>query len=97
LHIAGAMRSGVDIAPRFQRLAARFTEILESHAPKGTDGATEFAAGLCRRYPAGAVEIDLVERCGPRLAAVLAGTEDPLPLLFPGGDMSAIAAIYRDA
>jgi acyl transferase domain-containing protein len=45
----------------------------------------------------GTVEGDLVTRCGERLADVLRGTADPLELLFPGGSLAALDAVYRDS
>ena len=47
--------------------------------------------------PVTGVERDLVARCGERLADVLRGTEDPLELLFPGGSLAALDAVYRDS
>jgi len=38
----------------------------------------------------------LVERCGPRLAEVLAGELDPLELLFPGGSPRLTRAVYGE-
>jgi len=55
------------------------------------------AQHLRARYPQIGLELDLVERCGSALARVLQGRCDPLQeLLFPGGDGSALAALYRD-
>ncbi|TAN66395.1 MAG: SDR family NAD(P)-dependent oxidoreductase, partial [Methylobacter sp.] len=55
------------------------------------------AQALGVRYPQIGLELDLVERCGSALARVLQGRCDPLQeLLFPGGDGSALAALYRD-
>ncbi|NCS14069.1 MAG: SDR family NAD(P)-dependent oxidoreductase [Microcystis aeruginosa G13-12] len=45
-------------------------------------------------YPA---EISLMERCGSALAAVMSRQVEPLELLFPQGDLEAIAAIYSEA
>jgi NADPH:quinone reductase-like Zn-dependent oxidoreductase/SAM-dependent methyltransferase/acyl carrier protein len=55
------------------------------------------ARDLRSQYPQISLELDLVERCGSALARVLQGRCDPLQeLLFPGGDGSALAALYRD-
>lgn len=35
-------------------------------------------------------------RCGPKLHAVFTGQQDPLELLFPGGNMDDATAIYSD-
>lgn len=51
---------------------------------------------LRSRYPQVEIELDLVQRCAVALADVLQGRCDPLSqLLFPGGDGSAVAALYR--
>ena len=39
----------------------------------------------------------LLDRCGGELAAILAGTVDPLEKLFTGGDATAAEALYRDS
>ena len=40
-------------------------------------------------------ELALTEACGPHLAEVLAGTSDPLSLLFPGGSANMAEALYQ--
>ncbi|MDZ8138071.1 MAG: SDR family NAD(P)-dependent oxidoreductase [Nostoc sp. DedQUE04] len=42
-------------------------------------------------------EINLIERCGSALAAVMRRQIEPLELLFPQGDLNAIASVYSDA
>jgi len=39
----------------------------------------------------------LLARCGENLAEVLEGRQDAFDLLFPGGESSAVSAIYRDS
>lgn len=41
-------------------------------------------------------EVALLQRCGSRLADVLQGRQDPVELIFPDGDTSAVAAIYQE-
>ncbi len=43
---------------------------------------------LRERYPACKAEVELLDRCGSKLAEVLRGESDPLQLLFPGGDLA---------
>jgi acyl transferase domain-containing protein len=51
---------------------------------------------LRSRHPRIEVELDLLRRCGSALARVLQGQCDPVSeLLFPGGDGSLVAALYR--
>ncbi len=39
----------------------------------------------------------LLARCGKKLAGVLRGVQDPLVLLFPGGDASLVTEVYQDS
>ena len=56
------------------------------------------ARDIARQHPIAAVECELLSRCGGQLAAVLQGTCDPLPLLFPGHQNTVSAAsLYRDS
>lgn len=52
---------------------------------------------LRQQFPNYAVEINLIERCGSALAGVLRGQVEPLELLFPQGDLEAIADLYTQA
>jgi acyl transferase domain-containing protein/NAD(P)-dependent dehydrogenase (short-subunit alcohol dehydrogenase family)/SAM-dependent methyltransferase len=51
---------------------------------------------VSQSHAVGGVQLELLERCGARLAEVLRGTSDPTELLFPGGDASVVGRIYRD-
>ena len=57
---------------------------------------SEFADRMSDLYPHGTTEIGLFRRCGGALSQVLLGQEDPLSLLFSGGEPSA-ADLYRKA
>ena len=52
------------------------------------------AARLRAAQPRYQAEIDITVRCGEQLAEALAGTADPLQLLFPGGDFSVTDRMY---
>ncbi|MEA5554859.1 type I polyketide synthase [Nodularia spumigena] len=52
---------------------------------------------LCHEFPDYLAEINLIERCGSALAAVMRRQIEPLELLFPQGDLNAIASVYSDA
>jgi len=43
------------------------------------------------------VEAKLLKRCGAHLADVLRGTQDPLQLLFPEGDLTAAVELYEQS
>ncbi len=50
--------------------------------------------------PAGSLaqaELALLTRCGEKLDAVLRGAQDPLELLFPGGDASLLNQLYQNS
>ncbi|MBD9358028.1 type I polyketide synthase [Methylomonas albis] len=62
-----------------------------------TPNPQQTAEELRGHYPQVSLELDLLEPCGSALARVLQGRCDPLQeLLFPGGNGSALAALYRD-
>jgi SAM-dependent methyltransferase/aryl carrier-like protein len=76
-------RVGV-VPPKYERLWRRVQAIAASGAAGG--GTVGESA-----------EARLLARCGSRLAEVLEGRQDPLALLFPGGDFSAVEAVYRES
>jgi acyl transferase domain-containing protein/NAD(P)-dependent dehydrogenase (short-subunit alcohol dehydrogenase family)/SAM-dependent methyltransferase len=51
---------------------------------------------LKAQYPAVKTELELIERCGTKLADVLKGECDPLQLLFPEGDLASATQFYQD-
>ncbi|MDP9360665.1 MAG: SDR family NAD(P)-dependent oxidoreductase [Acidobacteriota bacterium] len=52
---------------------------------------------LAARFPLASAETTLVGRCSSRLADVLRGTQDPLQLLFPNGDVSLAMRLYESS
>ena len=52
---------------------------------------------LRSEFPDYLAEINLIEGCGSALAAVMRRQIEPLELLFPQGDLNAIASVYSDA
>jgi acyl transferase domain-containing protein/SAM-dependent methyltransferase len=89
------------VLPQHRRLLDRMVRMLEE------DGVVRLESGewiVVSRPPEGpsdrdatGVELELIARCGARLADVLRGTADPLDLLFPGGSLAALDAVYRDS
>jgi len=65
-----------------RRLFRRVAEIAALDPEAALIGGKSLAEALRSRYPANALEIDLVARCGGGLAGVLSGQADPLQLLF---------------
>jgi len=60
---------------------------------EATDADAHLAA-LGERFPAFSSEVDLQRLTGARLADVLAGREDPVELLFPGGSSRHLERFY---
>ena len=54
-------------------------------------------AALRQAYPDYAAELNLTERCGVELVAVLRGEADPLQLLFPGGSIDELESLYSQS
>ncbi|MBG1264427.1 SDR family NAD(P)-dependent oxidoreductase [Nostoc sp. BAE] len=52
---------------------------------------------LQTKYPSASAELTLIERCGLHLSEVLQGRCEPLQILFPNGDLSAIAQLYQNS
>jgi len=50
---------------------------------------------LQTQYSQGQPELNLLDRCGSQLSAVLQGTADPLQVVFPEGDLTASTQIYE--
>lgn len=107
--VAELMRA-CGILPRHERLVHRMLRVLEGagilralpvpgwevvRVPDVPDPESR-AAALQERYRPHDAELSVTARCGAGLARVLDGSADPLELLFPGGDTSALSRIYRD-
>jgi acyl transferase domain-containing protein/acyl carrier protein len=98
----------LDVLPRHRRLLERTAEMLaeagllrlqgdvwETAASPGQSHAEVVALG--RRVPQAAAECILLDRCARELPEVLRGRRDPLQLLFPEGDATTAASLYRDS
>ena len=48
-------------------------------------------------YPIAEAELELLNRCGAKLSEVLQGTQDPVQLVFPSGDLSSATRLYQDS
>lgn len=79
----GFIRAGLAEVPRPARTAV--ATLLRLHAEGEAEADPSGAArALAAAHPDHAAEIELVVRCGARLPEVLAGTADPLDVLFGG-------------
>ncbi|MCC5622346.1 type I polyketide synthase [Nostoc sp. CHAB 5715] len=54
-------------------------------------------AELQTKYLSSWAELTLIERCGLHLSKVLQGRCEPLQILFPNGDLRAIAQLYQNS
>ena len=81
-----------DVLPQHWQLVRRMASVLAPQALATVDDAARLRARTL-----GSGEMELLERCGPRLAAVLCGDDDPLQLLFPGGSFDGLDRLYRDS
>jgi SAM-dependent methyltransferase len=95
------------VVPQHHRLLARMcTMLAESgilrqdseswvvlHAPSAT-----MPEHVVATFPPGLAQAELVllTHCGAKLSDVLRGREDPLTVLFPGGDSSMVSRFYQD-
>src|ERR1700721_2701071 len=77
-------------------LAKRCLEILARLGTPRADAAT-LAAELLRDFPAHELDVDMLRRCGPRLADVVAGRADGRDVLFTGEGYALLQQFYREA
>lgn len=101
----GEIASNLGVVNRHRRLLERLLTILaENNFLKRTGSLWEVRS---RPEPddtgmapdpavAGNPETLILKRCGPRLPEVLQGKLDPLQLLFPDGDVTMLAGVYRE-
>ena len=107
---ASALAAQLGIVKTHWRLVGRLLELLGEQGILSRDGGewivrSTSAAGdpearikdLGRAFPQSAGEISMLSECGTRLAEVLAGTCDPLGILFPGGSMTEVEKLTQDS
>ncbi|MFZ4850519.1 MAG: SDR family NAD(P)-dependent oxidoreductase, partial [Caldilinea sp.] len=96
------------VIPAYRRLLERLLEMLAEagifqpesdgwrvqQRPTAHDPADTLA--LLRAEYGDTPELRLLARCGLKLAAVLRGLQDPLELLFPGGETSDATRLYTE-
>ncbi|MBO3463553.1 type I polyketide synthase [Aetokthonos hydrillicola] len=52
---------------------------------------------LLSQYPNAVAELTLLNRCGSQLSGVLRGTQDPVQLVFPEGDLTTATQLYQES
>ena len=98
------------IAPQFSRLFGRMVEMLcEDGVLKRREGELEVVGALpyaptreehesqLSRFRGTDGELSTLRRCAERLASVLRGDQDPLQLLFPGGEFAEASKLYVES
>ncbi|WP_432168924.1 SDR family NAD(P)-dependent oxidoreductase [Streptomyces sp. 1222.5] len=76
-----------------RRLLDAVTDILLRTGPAA--GGPDPAEALVARHPAMRPHVALLERCVAALPDVLDGTRPPTDVLFPGGSVEPVEAVYR--
>jgi acyl transferase domain-containing protein len=98
------------VIPRHEHLFARILHLLASDGVLARDGdawtvrgalggesAESLRALLTKEHPVVAPELELTQRCGQQLAAVLRGDVNPIELLFPGGSLALVERVYEQS
>jgi acyl transferase domain-containing protein/acyl carrier protein len=80
-----------------QRILQRTGDDWEVVGLPPTQDPKERTRALLAQYPESGAELTLLERCGSGLFEVLRGECDPLQLLFPQGDLTAVSHVYQDS
>ncbi len=52
---------------------------------------------LLDQYPNAVAELTLLNRCASQLSGVLRGTQDPVQLVFPEGDLTTATQLYQES
>ena len=96
---------------RYRRLLHRLLQILAEegmlrqveggyeivHKRSGEDSRTRLEKLLSRPKAKSSAQLELVNRCGQKLAQALTGKADPLALLFPNGSLTLAARLYSES
>ncbi len=99
----------LSIAARHRRIFERYLGLLEADGVLSRSGDTwtvrrvdapidpeALARSLLARFPDALPELMTIRRAGSELAAILQGTTDPLPVIFPEGS-AIVEQFYQDA
>jgi acyl transferase domain-containing protein len=64
-------------------------------APLAAVNPAQTVEQLAHQYPHSPAEITLLHRCATQLSSVLRGAIDPVELVFPHGDLTAVTQLYQ--
>ena len=97
-YVAEASLTRETTAPEgWRRLLARqLLEILELFGPPRADSAT-LSAELLRDFPTQRIIVEMLRRCGPHLADVVAGRANGVDILFSGEGYGLLEQFYNEA
>lgn len=90
---AEALALHLGVVPRHRRLLARSVAIARDASDEGEDP-ERMLDSLRERFPEERGVLNLAGRAGRSFADVLRGREDPLNVLFPGGDLADAQDMY---
>ncbi|MBD1204723.1 MAG: SDR family NAD(P)-dependent oxidoreductase [Rhodobacteraceae bacterium] len=108
----GKIVASLSLAPEFDKALDRLLQLMVRHGRLLDAGpglwqgvllpdalaSTEQARRIRAKHGEAVIsEVALLEAAGSRLGSILSGKTDPLEALFPGGDLSAATALYRDS
>ena len=80
-----------------QLLARELQQLLKRSGRAPEETARHLSAGLLCNFPKHALDVQLLDRCGPRLADVLSGKTDGRDVLFSGDGFDFLERFYSDA
>lgn len=103
----GQIAEQIEVIAPYGRLLERLLAMLAEAGILQPDGETWTVVRAPARYDpqplpepyrtVARAELTLLKRCGAHLGQVLRGLQEPLELLFPGGDASTVSQLYRDS
>ncbi len=102
---------GRGVTPKYSRLLRRLAQMLVEEGilvdagvdswavaeRRSVQAITDRVRGTRERHPEFQGEIDLLDACASKLAAVLRGEQDPLQILFPDGSMARVEALTQSS
>lgn len=104
---SGQIAEQIEVIAPYRRLLERLLAMLAEAGILQPDGEGWMVVRApARRHPqplpepyqtVARAELTLLKRCGAHLGQVLRGVQEPLELLFPGGDASTVSQLYQDS
>jgi NADPH:quinone reductase-like Zn-dependent oxidoreductase/SAM-dependent methyltransferase len=92
-----ALAGRLGVARLQRRLFARMLEIVREDAGREPRDPEQVWRSLFAGYPDCETELELIGRCGRKLAEVVTGQQDPVELLFPKGSLASLEKLYESS